>query len=314
LSANRTIAIFVVGLALAALEITPAQAQNARSFVSGHGSDAAACTRAAPCRTFQYALTQTNSGGEIDVLDPAGYGSLTIDRAISIVNDGVGTAGVVPASGLGITINAGVNDAITLRGLSIEGAGVGVVGIQFNTGKSLTIENCVIRHMINDGIDFDPNGASSLSVSNSVVSDNGLSGIAVGPTGSGAVTAVFNGVEVNNNAYQGIYIEGSNGTGTLEASVYDSVATHNAAIGYYAATATGRATTTLMVFHSVSADNAYGILASGTGATLRADDVIVTGNANGWAAQSGGVVQSYGNNSIDGNDANEAAPPSVGLK
>src|SRR5471032_56427 len=127
--------IVAVGLTfVGVLYAAPAQAQNARSFVSGHGSDAAACTLAAPCRTLAHAFSLTNAGGEIDVLDPAGYGSLTIDRAISIVNDGVGTAGViVPSGGTGIIINAGPNEAVSLRGLSIEGAGVGQTGIQFNT-------------------------------------------------------------------------------------------------------------------------------------------------------------------------------------
>jgi Right handed beta helix region len=311
-----TTAFAAVGLALAVtLAALPAQATNLRSYVSGNGSDANNCASNTPCRTLAYALTQTTPGGEIDILDAAGYGTLVIDRAISIVNDGVGTAGVKPPSGgFGIVINAGVNDAVSLRGLSIEGNGVGVVGIQFNTGKSLTIENCVIRHMINDGIDFNPNGASSFSMSNSLVSDNGLSGVAVAPTGSAAVIAVFNRVDVSNNAYQGIYIEGTNSTGTLKATVYNSVAANNVAVGIYAASFTGKAPTTLTVFHSVSAYNAYGILASGTGATLRADNMVATGNANGWAAQSGGVLQSYGNNAIDGNTANETAPPSVALK
>jgi hypothetical protein len=106
---------------LFALNILPAYAQNARSFVSGHGLDTNACTLAAPCRTLAHAFSLTNASGEIDVLDPAGYGSLTINKAISIVNDGVGTAGViVPSGGVGITINAGPNDAVSLRGLSVE--------------------------------------------------------------------------------------------------------------------------------------------------------------------------------------------------
>ena len=111
--------IAAIGFALAGvLYAAPAQAQNARSFVSGHGLDTNACTLPAPCRTFAAALLVTNASGEIDVLDPAGYGALTINKAISIVNDGVGTAGViVPSSGTGITINAGTNDAVSLRSL-----------------------------------------------------------------------------------------------------------------------------------------------------------------------------------------------------
>ena len=121
---------------LFAFSLLPASAQNARSFVSAHGSDTAACTLVAPCRTFAAAFAATNAGGEVDVLDPAGYGALTINKAISIVNDGVGTAGViVPSGGTGIIINAGPNDAVSLRGLSIEGAGVGQTGILLTPGS-----------------------------------------------------------------------------------------------------------------------------------------------------------------------------------
>src|ERR1019366_9298556 len=150
----KIIAAFAVGLALVvALPAVTAQAQNARSFVSAHGLDTNACTLAAPCRTLAQALTLTNASGEIDVLDPAGYGALTITKAISIVNDGVGTAGViVPSAGTGIIINAGTSDAVSLRGLSVEGGGVGQTGIQFNSGASLTVENCVIRHVTQYGI------------------------------------------------------------------------------------------------------------------------------------------------------------------
>jgi hypothetical protein len=305
-------------LAFAAmLPVAPAQAQNARSFVSGHGLDTNTCTLAAPCRTFAVAYTKTNAGGEIDVLDTAGYGALTIDHAISIVNEGSIASVLVPSggTGIGILINAGASDAVSLRGLTIEGAGSGVIGIQFNSGKSLTIENCVIRHVVNDGIEFDPNSASSLSISNSVVSDNGLSGIVVAPTGSGAVTAVFNRVEVNNNAYQGIFLEGDNGTGTLKGTVYDSVAAHNVnAIGFLASSASGHSPTTLTVVHSVAADNAYGVLASGVGATLRVAHSTVTGNTNGWFAQFSGVVLSAGDNTIEGNVANETAPTTYSQK
>jgi hypothetical protein len=305
----KIIAAFAVGLALAvALPAVSAQAQNGRSFVSGHGSDAAACTLAAPCRTFAAALSATNPSGEIDVLDPAGYGALTINKAISIVNDGVGTAGViVPSGGTGIIITAGTNDAVSLRGLSIEGAGVGATGIRFTIGKSLTIENCVIRHMTLDGIDFLPNATSNLAVSNTLVADNGGYGIDVSPTGSGAVTAVFNRVEVNNNSSttSGVVVNGFTSSGTVNATVSDSVASGNASAGFYAGYAT------LMLVRSVAANNGTGLYAYGTGAILRVAQSTVSGNVNGWGVGGGGAVDSYGDNYINGNTANETAPTSI---
>jgi hypothetical protein len=311
----KIIAAFAVGLALAAvLSAAPASAQNNRSFVSGHGLDTNACTLAAPCRTLAAAFAATNPSGEIDVLDPAGYGALTINKAISIVNDGVGTAGViVPSSGTGIIINAGTNDAVSLRGLSIEGGGVGNSGIQFNSGASLTVENCVIRHMTGDGIDFWPNATSSLGVSNTLVADNGNNGIFVFPGGNGAVTAVFNRVEVNNNGGQGILADGQNSAGTVNVTVSESVAAGNGGVGFYSLTKSGQAPTSLMLFHSVAANNRTGVDAFGPGATLRFANSTVTGNANGWLA-SDGVVLSDGDNTIEGNGANQGPPTTYARK
>src|SRR5689334_21128692 len=107
----------------------PTKALGARTFVSGSGSDASSCTLTTPCRTFAYALTQTAASGEIIVLDSAGYGTVTIAQAVSIINEG-NFAGVTVAGGIAITINAGASDAVLLRGLTIDG---GIVGIQFNS-------------------------------------------------------------------------------------------------------------------------------------------------------------------------------------
>ena len=117
--------IVTVGLALAiALPSAHSNAQGARSFVSPTGSDSNNCSLAAPCRFLQAALAQTNPGGEIAILGTAGYNNgatVTINKAISIVNPGAFEAGIiVPSGGVGIIINAGVNDIISLRGLTIE--------------------------------------------------------------------------------------------------------------------------------------------------------------------------------------------------
>jgi Right handed beta helix region len=308
-------AAFAVGLALAGmLSAAPVQAQNGRSFVSAHGLDTNACTLAAPCRTLAAAFAATNAGGEIDVLDTAGYGSLTIDKAISIVNDGAVASVLVPAGGIGITVNAGSGDAISLRGLTIEGAGAGQTGIQFDTGQSLAIVNCVIRHVTGNGIQSNATSSatihpSNLSVSNTQVSDNGGMGIYVYPSGgAGVVTAVFNRVEMNNNGDGGITVNGTNSTGTVNATVSESVAAGNGAngvggSGFEAVGGSGQ--TTFMLFHSVAANNGIGIQVGGSNATLRAAQSMITGNGAGWKNLGGGVLlQSYADNYIDGNGSN----------
>ena len=95
-------------LALALVAAAPAHALINRAWVSGHGIDTAACgAPTSPCRSLQYVHDNIiAAGGEIDVLDPAGYGSVTITKSLSIVNDGVGTAGVQATAGDAIAINA----------------------------------------------------------------------------------------------------------------------------------------------------------------------------------------------------------------
>src|SRR5215472_16484945 len=105
----------------------------ARTFVAAAGLDSNPCSFTLPCRSLQAGFNATAPGGEIDVMDPAGYGALTITHAVSI--QGHGYAGM--SGGLGgamITINAGVTDSVTLRGLLIDGVGVATMGIAFNSG------------------------------------------------------------------------------------------------------------------------------------------------------------------------------------
>jgi len=107
------------------LYAAPAHAQLSRTFVSAAvGNDANNCDRLTPCRTFQGAHDKTNPDGEITVLDPGGYGALTITKSVSIVNDGMGEASVLVSGGAtGIIINAGPASYINLRGITIQGIG-----------------------------------------------------------------------------------------------------------------------------------------------------------------------------------------------
>jgi hypothetical protein len=173
----------------------------------------------------------------------------------------------------------------------------------------LTIESCVIRHFAGIGLAFGPSASSNLTVSNTLVADTDT-GISVFPSGSGTVTALFNRVEVVNNGNNAITVGGTNSTGTIEATASDSVAAGNAGVGFTAFTSAGHASTTFMLFHSVAANNDGGLFAQG-GAILRTARSMVTGNSLGWTADTGGSVQSYGDNYIDGNFSGETAPPTA---
>src|SRR5215471_4853459 len=125
---------------VATLASSGAYALANRTFVSGSGSDANPCSLSAPCRSFAGALAQTSAGGEIAVLDTAGYGAVTITKAVSIVNEEGVEAGITVTSGDGITINAGAFDIVNLRGITIVGASGFGSGIALNTGAALNIQ------------------------------------------------------------------------------------------------------------------------------------------------------------------------------
>jgi hypothetical protein len=282
------------------LSAAPAHALANRTWVSGHGADSGPCGLAAPCRTFAFALTQTASGGEIDVLDPAGYGTVNITQAISIVNDGVGVAGIQASSGNAITINAGPSDSVHLRGLTILGLGSPFDGILFNSGGNLAIENCVVRGFPNAGIAILPSTSSSFSVSNTIASNNGA-GIFVEIDSLATVTGVLSKVTANNNNGEGIELVTGGSTGpSLNVTIVDSEASNNGGFGGYgvfADTGFGTTAVAVMLRNFVASNNKIGLDVGGN-AILRVAHSVVTGNGTGVI---GGTIQSYGDNDIDGN-------------
>src|SRR6266404_3275298 len=117
---NRSRSIFLaIGLTVAA---SAAHAQATRTWVSGVGDDVNPCSRTAPCKTWAGAISKTAAGGEIDALDPGGFGGVTITKSITLSATGV-TASILVAGTNGITINAGDNDFVTIHGLAINGIG-----------------------------------------------------------------------------------------------------------------------------------------------------------------------------------------------
>jgi hypothetical protein len=286
-------ALVALGLATA-----PADARTA-TWVSGKGADSGDCSFSAPCRSFAYAITQTAPGGEIDVADSAGYGALTIDRAISIVNDSSLAKVAVGSGATGITINANANDAVHLRGLTIEGAGVGAIGVQFNTGASLDILNCVVRHFATDGIFLAPTTPSTFSITNSFVADITGTGIDIRPPGAAGVNGVINGVTVR-DAVTGIAVKGfaSTATDPLTVRVINSTVDNASTWGFYSSSSTGHPNAVLSLRNVSVSNSATGILASGTtGFVILAHSFISGGIA---VNTDSGKIYTYGDNAIDG--------------
>jgi hypothetical protein len=120
-----------------------AHAQASRTWVSGVGDDADPCSRTAPCKTFAGAIANTAPGGEISVLDPGGYGAVSITQSVTIDGDGT-LASILTNSGNGIVVN-GAGAVLTLRNISlISTNGGGLKGVQLLNGSAAILDHVTI--------------------------------------------------------------------------------------------------------------------------------------------------------------------------
>lgn len=179
-------------LAITVLGTTVMYGQASRTWVSGVGDDANPCSRTAPCKTFAGAISKTAAGGEIDALDPAGYGAVTITKAITIDGGGGQVASVLVSGTNGIVVQAGPSDVVILRNLRINGIGTGINGIRFLSGKDLNVESCYIFGFTTNGIDIALNQGTAVSahILNTVIKNNGGVGVRAANAVAPAVAVV----------------------------------------------------------------------------------------------------------------------------
>jgi hypothetical protein len=306
----------------------PAQAQATRTWVSGTGDDTFVCSRTAPCKTFARAITQTVAGGEINCLDSAGFGTVSIFKSITINCEGAIGGIEASSGGVGVTVNAGANDTVTLRGLDIEGvagANSGQLGIWFIGGAALHVQNCLIRNFrggtVPIGINFVPDsGASELYVSNTVITGNGATpsqfgnvGIEFKPNfGAGKGKAVLDHVDISNNVL-GFRTESSAAGITLDVTITNSTISGNSSNGVVA-NSVGQGAVQVMIDHTSIVNNgAVGVRGDGN-ATIRMANSNVTGNTTGTSLTTGAALASYGNNHINGNGSNGPDPTVIAQK
>ena len=146
--------VLTIGFLIPFLASAPANAQATRTWVSGVGDDANPCSRTAPCKTFAGAISKTAAFGEINVLDPGGFGAVTITKSITIRSDHV-EAGVLVSGTNGIVVSLPAStDRVLLEGLDIEGLGTGLNGVQIIGSGTTTIVNCAIRHFTGNGVNL----------------------------------------------------------------------------------------------------------------------------------------------------------------
>lgn len=218
--------------------ITVAQAQAPRTWVSGVGDDVNPCSRTAPCKSFAGAISKTAVNGEINCLDPGGFGAVTITKSITIDCHEIFAAISNPAAN-GITIAfdsfdpADARRSVRLRNLNLNGQDTGLIGINITgdasaPGSKVFIEDCLLDGNAGGtarGILDTRSAGGTLVINNTTIRNMASSGISVGPlvglTGSAvSITnsrvavclfgiAVANGVRVTTS--NSVYV--SNGTG-----------------------------------------------------------------------------------------------------
>jgi hypothetical protein len=314
---RKFLAAFSVVLALISLAHTkPAQAQAARTFVSGTGLDSNPCTRAAPCVSIQHAISQTTIGGEVSILDSADYGAVGITNNINIVAEGA-EGGILVGSG--ININASVGTIVTLRGLVMEGGGAnGNFGIQVSSVGELHVQNCVIRNFRQTnsgyGILFASSAANSqLFVSNTVITDNGTAssggGIYVTPSANGGMTRVsLSHVELNGNGFGLKVFPGQGLAGPIRVTLSDSSVANSVTNGVWVSTNPGFPSSWLMVERSRIINNlGTGALADGANATVLLNGNTIYANDVGVNFANSGSIFSYNNNAINGSATSDGA-------
>ena len=299
------IAIFMFAFA------SMAQAQASRTWVSGVGDDANPCSRTAPCKTFAGAISKTAACGEINALDPGGFGAVTITKSITI--DGTGTfASILASLVTGITINAASTDVITIRGVSIDGFCNGLRAMNILQAKTVNIEDCVMFRFAGPGILVNETSDLNLNVRNTVIRDNTGAGMDLN-TSSGQVRASLTKVSLNGNS------NGLHAKNNTRVIANDSVFANNTTNGILADATTGGAIATVRVWNSLISTNAgNGVRAGNAGGGASGVEIgqcqINNNTGNGVLVSAGGVVETFTNNSIRGNgtDGCPGCAPSVG--
>jgi Right handed beta helix region len=292
---NTTVALGVLLMACSLAQAAGAT----RTWVSGVGDDLNSCSRTAPCKTFAGAYVKTAAGGQINVIDAGPYGTLTIDHAITI-DASESFAGVLGYNDVpGFIINAGASDVVVLRGLTIEGAGGS--GIKFIAGGKLYVEDCTISGFQEKGIDFVSNDKSELFVKDTIIRNNGGAGIQVQAGANGSIKATIDHSKLDGNK------NGLSALDNVRVTIRDSVASHSGTNGVVL-TASAAGAPEVSVENCLLTNNvSYGIKVNGK-ALVRLSGSTVTANDTGLFVSGGGVIDSYGDNNIDGNLSANGAP------
>lgn len=298
MSTSRFAARVSTALLIAFAVAATAEAQATRTWVSGVGDDANPCSRTAPCKTFAGAISKTAAGGEISVLDPGGFGAVTITKSITINGDGT-LAGILAAGTNGVIVNAGVNDTVILRNLSINGAGTGINAIRYLAGRALRVEKCSISGFTNHGIDVVHTATTVATAGQLTVVDTSFTNInVVGIRVDNGVGAVAPSVQLDNVRIN----KASLGLDVLKAAVATIANSRISHVVNQAIVAEN--TAVINVAGCTVSNNGTGVSAFTNTSTVRIANSDIVNNATGVSITAGATGTSFGNNRIVGNTTN----------
>lgn len=285
--------------------------------MSGVGDDANPCSRTAPCKTFAGAISKTAAGGEISVLDPGGYGAVTITKSITLNGEGT-LASILVSGSNGIIVNAGINDVVTVRNISIFCLGSVGDGIRFLAGSSLHVENTTLRGCGESAIDFRPTAGGAAGTAALYVRGVDITAVQGNPTGEAGI-AVRPGAGIGANAViDDTRIDGSKIGLRVEARgsvvVRDSSINGNTNNGIAVISSTDTAEVLVenstINFNGVGGSSTAAVKLVGLPTVARLSGVVITGNDVGLL-NSGGQILSFGNNKISGNNLIDGVPTSL---
>ena len=285
---SRVLFLFLLMFVVAGV----AHAQATRTWVSGVGDDANPCSRTAPCKTFAGAISKTADGGEISVLDPGGFGAVTITKGITLNGEGT-LAGILNAgtNGVNVNITLPTTKTVYLHALSINGAQSGLDGVHVSNGGTVVVENCWIYGQTGDGIDVNTTGSLKLKVNNTTIEDLDSDCFRLN-TSAGQVVAMIDNTHAQDCTN---ILEAQN---RVRAGVANSYFTHGT---------TGVVTTGTDSI--VNIDDVFisfcttGIKSNNAGiaAIINVSDTIIAQNATGLDTSLGGSINSFQGNSLIGN-------------
>jgi hypothetical protein len=293
----HVLAIATLTLAFASI----AQAQASRTWVSGVGDDVNPCSRVAPCKTWAGAISKTMAGGEIDAMDPGGFGAVTLTKAVTLDGGEGQVAGVLVTGTDAIIVAAGTGDVVTLRNLDINGInGLGHTGILITGGKGVHIDHCQI-YGFSQGAISDTRTAPStpLLFVNDCFIRNNSSGIAMTGLSAGAGRAFIDHCRIQDNT--GFGVGGSNNN---VVTVGNSQINGNGGEGVRI-----DSSAQANVISSVLHNNLTGALNSGGLFFLLTDSTVVN-NVTGVS----GAITTFGNNVVRDNSGGNLLPAPVALQ